>query len=369
MKKSLFYLMIPLGFIAFSCEPEETEPLTTDEAIVEMESVAATLSDDILDMVNTEGVEALTDLTNLADPFGEQGNDPVQRTFSEFDIEESRELVKQRIHALRNIFTPEAVAERIKDEHFVFEDHIGIYTYNFEFDSWDYTNGGIDYIQINFPSAGAGENNAQLNIYDYQDEAFETDEFGYLEVYYEPTALDANLLVNGNEVASVDFTASYNEEADPVTVNLALNLLPFTYALTFYDAGSNTSSVSASVSRGDRVIMGAGVDVTYAGPLKLVVNEISGDVTILSVSVDATLDVAGLTSAQEGDDINDFYTAEVFVDGEKVGDIEIDIEEEKIYIVFLDGQRKDAEDVFSAFITELEQIIADLENDLGSTVQ
>ena len=124
-----------------------------------------------------------------------------------------------------------------------FDDLKGTYTYSAANATWTYTEGG-DQIVFKFPATKEGtENNAQFAIY-----GLTTKHVVNTAAEYEgdvPTALKADLTVNGQKKMEYSFSAAYKDNGEPTSVNTSLTLDAFKFS---FDAKNTTSEVGVNYS-------------------------------------------------------------------------------------------------------------------------
>lgn len=353
------FLILLLIFLITGCDnnsEELKEPMTPEQAEEEILAMGELMSDDLVNMIQSDGAEALMDLSNLTLP---QMDANQTARFNSSDLTKIKESLKVRAQGFSQVFLPEQIGARTK-ERFVFEDHLGIYTYNFEFDSWDYTSGGIDHIQLVFPTEGSTENNAKFSLFDYEEVVITQNYGDFVDEYINPTVIDAALEIDEIMVATLDFQASWNEIGDPTSATVALMLKPFQYNITFDDLDATKSSLDVSVTHDDEFLIGSGFDITFISAEKEKLSEAIGYTGYRDFRIDATVDVEGFENATEESDLQEFYSAVLTKDGQKVGDIELDFENEVVYIVFANGEKKDLAVLLAPVFDEIELLLVDL---------
>ena len=124
----------------------------------------------------------------------------------------------------------------------IFDENVGIWSWNTTKQSWDFTKGG-DMIVYNFPSREDGkENNAVYTIYAYEglEQNHPYDYQGDL-----PTNIKADLTVDGQQQLSYTFTARYNAAGEPEDMASSLTIGTFEFAATVQN---NTEKVGARYS-------------------------------------------------------------------------------------------------------------------------
>ncbi|HEY5746523.1 MAG TPA: hypothetical protein VIU12_10630 [Chryseolinea sp.] len=139
-----------------------------------------------------------------------------------------------------------------------YADVVGVYTYSKANDTWTYQKTG-DKIVFKFPSTEAGTtNNAEYSVYGLETVTI-TSELGgdnYTGDY--PTALKADLTIDGTKHMGYTFSASYNSNGDPSAVAIALSIDSYTLA---YEVSNSTTEAKFdySLKDGDKLLFGYGV--------------------------------------------------------------------------------------------------------------
>lgn len=358
MKTIKSTLLIVLGLALYSCDDDKKEEVATpEEAKASMNQMAVSMEDDLVQMVNNDGVNALTELLDLVT---ETDSGPFSGRVK--PEAKSSEIIAQRIKRLKNIFIP-ASARVNENVLFVFEDALGVYDYNFEIQDFELVEQGGDKVQVNFPTAESTTNNATLNLTDYADLLI-IDEYDGWESYY-PTVLQADLSVDNETLVVLDLSANYSADGLPEKAEVSLTLLPFEFSMKFSDDVSTKSSVSYSMSKSGEKIMGSSLTVVYTSSDKEMLESLQGEVYYRSIALKGKLDVSKLDEEAEFYDINDFIDLALYDGSTKIGDIvfEDDEWETIAYIEYADGSKELLEDLLAPVIEELEDFIMELEGE------
>jgi len=365
MKRIAIYTLTALSFLTLSCNPDdEIVSDVTPEIEITPEMAKATMletdtqtSSDIVGITQTEGLEGLRSFFNLigdTDPFGGR---------SDISHEEYRGFIKKQTRLFRQIFNvKKSLAGKEEEDDFNFEENKGIYDWNFGTEDFEKT-GESTIIVLNFPTEGSQTLNAALQITDYAEVLIE-DEF---DAYYQPTRLAADLSIDEVLIIDADATVAYNDYGDPVSGNISLQLVPYTFSLVFDDTASTSASLIASISEGGEIIVGVDLTVTFDTADKENPTGISGSVQYGDLKVKG--DITNLDDDGEDEDINDFINLEVFENDTKLGDIifieetdEFDDTYYMPYIQYNDGSTESLEDLFEDTIIELEDFFDELED-------
>ncbi len=359
MKRIVFYTLAALTFLSVSCDPEKetTTEITAAEAKVALVQTDAESSADIVGITQSEGIEGLQDFFNLigdTDPFSGR---------SDVSHEEYRGFIKKQTRLFRQIFNPKKhISGKEEEASFDFEGNKGIYDWKFILEKFVRT-GDSDYIILNFPTEASPILNGSLRITEFE-EVLIIDDF---DEYYQPTRLAGDLTIDDELVIDADMTVAYNDFGDPISGDMSLLLVPYTFSLVFDDTASASSSLSASISKDDETIVGIDITVTFESADKEDLNTIAGSVQYGDLTVQGN--VTGLDSEDEDLDPNDFVNLEVYQNDQKLGDI-IFIEELNnfgdiqyaAYIEYSDGTTESLEDLFENTVMEIEDFIDDLED-------
>ncbi len=370
MIKKNVVTMLLLSILAASCEDDTPEVLTPAEAKLEISTLNNSMSGDIMQMTSSQGYEALLnlfDITNDVDPFG-------GRMYT--DVSRSKRVFKSAAKRLKSIFIPNKSVTALKlDEHdgFHFEDNWGIYVYDPTVDEFEKLPDVVEMIIIRFPTEGSETNNAELRITDYEEILIVEEDDGFVDEYFTPTLLKADLSVNDELLIDLSIELEYNEGGDPVAGDASLFIKPYTFTINFDDTQNTVSTLSASIDREDTRIVAIDVTVNFQTALKEEVTTLSGAVSYLNIALEGSIDVAGMEEAldaNEDADPNEFINLILTSNGRKIGDIvlieevidEQTGEEDYVpYVQYSDGSQERLEDALETVVAELEEFFDELE--------
>lgn len=360
MKKLFPLSLLALIFIT-SCGPDDSDQtpivdLTSEEASAKIVATGQLAADDVVSMVESDGVNALLSFAEL---------------FADFDQFSARtdkkNWVKAKFDIISNYFVY-GPASRIDEGEFSFDDIKGVYNWNFETEEFDRADDSGFFI-VNFPSEGSTTNDGELKITDLQFVTItQTDEFGSYEEEY-PTVIDGTLKVDGETYISLSASANWSSDGFPEKASVDLLVSPFNFLLEFDDTNSQSSSVSASLSKDGVTLMGVDVNVAFESLDKEEPTDIEGFVQYSNIKLSGSIDIVGYDENAydengefiEGFDGNEYIKLEVLIDDIKVGDISV--EDDILYIVYLDGTKEILEEILEDVIDDIEKALEEFEDE------
>jgi hypothetical protein len=139
-----------------------------------------------------------------------------------------------------------------------YADVVGVYTYSKANDTWTYEKTG-DKIVFKFPSTEAGTvNNAEYSVYGLETVTITSDLGGDNYTGDYPTALKADLTIDGAKHMGYAFSASYNSKGDPSAVSITLSIDSYTLA---YEVSNSTTEAKFdyTLKDGDKMLFGYGI--------------------------------------------------------------------------------------------------------------
>jgi len=361
-------------------EENNNNEVTVAEVNAELDDLSTNAGDDIVDIAQTEGVQALEDLTNIltevefinvrqAGPQNNQeGNGllaPIKEAHGQ-QLQAYKASLRSRIQKLRSTLVPakhlpgNARIQTSAD----FQAAWGVYTFNPATEEFEQTNQEVQYVEYLFPTEGSTTNNASLRINDYDETSFEDDGgFGFTDTYYVPTLLDVTLSVDGTEVMAVDFTATWVDEETPSTLQASMTLVPYTVAVDFDDAGNTSTKITQSMLVNNETLLAVGVDVTFKSSAKEEPSQVDGFVQYRNIKIQGNADVAVLEETESVEDLNAALDLTMLLNDQKMGDIVIEEdanEEIGLFLLLSDGTKRD-------LVTDvLEPIIESIEDELDN---
>ncbi len=362
-KLVLFGLILSVGFFT-ACEDDKDEELSYEESKETLQEMDSQMVADFEEMSQSDGMTAFATLQHMDDPFAEQKS-----------TKESHVIANIKEYAL-------PIGKKIKstkaESSFDFDNNVGTYTWNNTEGYWAVTpDDPSDKIVVNFPadSTNMDDNNATLTIYNYEEQESDGD-----NVYYQPTAIEADLVIDGTEYVNLSLTAEWDDNGEPEILNVSVFLNPFTYTGEI-ETTSTSGSIDFAINYDDNQIFSTGIDIDFKDDTKEEPKLIDGFFQYRKAKIEAKINVENIEQiiedlesgdsdyeTMEGaiDAVNDEIDAKIFHDGKKVADIEIgEIDDETgepiIILVFNDGTEENAEQYFDNFATNIEEFLNNME--------
>jgi hypothetical protein len=351
MKKLVAMMLMLVSVFFFACDDDEPDPLSPERAKTALSDLSTQMSTDFSDMQETEGMTAMQALMNMPDPFA----DPSKAN--------TRFAVIPNIYESLIPFSKEIKTKATYlSEGFDFDAHKGSYTWNNSTQSWTIVLGGNTII-INFPSDenNMGVNDAKLTISNYTE-----------DINYNPTAISAKLEVNNIKIVEITFSATWNTDDSPKSLNVEIFLKPFTFAGGF-EQTSSTAAVNFSILYNNTRIFAASLNVTFTDTTRDVLKKVSGFIQYRDIKITASVNIANIISIIEQVDagtspyatidealnaINKEIDAKVTKDGALVAKIKLGIhptEGISVMLEFSNGSEELAQPYFESFIASLEE--------------
>ncbi len=351
-------LVVLIGISACN-DDEGTGQLSKEDAKARLDEFNAGASGDLQGFADADGVQAIKDffdLTQTDDPFGRMSVD--KGKFRAFFSEKGR--------AFKSIFVKGPAFGRTKGA-ISFEEHAGVYAWNpelgeqGEFELIDESN----IIIILFPTEGSQTNNARLEISAIDEVEVYDEEWD--EYRYELAELKATLDVNQTEVASIDLEIEWDELGFPLSGSVTLAVSPYTASVSFNDAASTSSSITASFIKGDRTLIAISVTANYTDDSKSEesLSNLDGYVQFLDLKVQGSINVAAADEQEV--DWNEIVDVALYHNTDKLGDIVFVMENEEPvpYLQYADGSTEKLETVLKPVIDEIQALTEELDDDNG----
>ncbi len=266
--KRIFKSLVALILIAFfisSCSKDKIDSEEFSEKSVEenkavVENSAIEMAKSMDDMKNLEAVDVAVSLgerLDMDDPF-EDKFQKATKVAATVKVIAGLQAGNSGSHEVFSVMKsngeleddPESIEE-------VWDEVVGVYAWNSSLEMWEYTTGS-DKVIFQFPSRSDGlTNNAELTISDYSGvqmgNPLDDDYSGDL-----PVSLKMEVKVGETTLISQTFTAKYNSDGIPESIEADLTIEDFKFEV---DITNNDKEVSANykLSQGTQVIINAGV--------------------------------------------------------------------------------------------------------------
>ncbi len=363
MRNLLGFALITIMLFGLAACEEEENTLSPEESKQVLESFDSQIQSDFTEMENAEGMDAITRLQNMPDPFSTSKS---TKEKSQIFATLKENLLLNHQNELKSVNGTEP---------FEFDALVGTYEWNIEYEMWDVAHGNpADKIVIKFPSdETTTTNDVTLTLHDYDEQEFSDG----LSTYYEPTLLMADLYIGDTKYVDISMSASYNAEAIPIEMSASVMLIPFEFTVDFSET-STTTTIEQALYISDEKVMSVGAAVEFKTTDKIAAKELDGFMQYRDVKVDGTIDIEGLENisyegAETQQDVVDAINAEIDLaiyqnsTGDKLADIEFALVGEgteqtmDLVLVFADGSEELAEPYFENFITEIENFLNELE--------
>ncbi|MGE0090059.1 MAG: hypothetical protein AB7S50_11375 [Bacteroidales bacterium] len=365
LKKLMAIMLMLVSVFFFACnDDDEKDPLSPENAKTTLTDLGTQMSADMEQMMNSDGMNTIQILNSLSDPFAPVTVKSGIRTSVLPNIE------KYLIPTLKKDLQKSATAI----SGFEFNEWTGTYTWDNELGLWNPSDNPTDRIILIFPSDSTDmdNNDAQLTIYNYQEEMFVDDE---MYEYYQPTAISADLKVDNVLIVEISLTASWTAEGEPETLNTSVYLNPFTFSGGLI-VGTTSGTANFAINYNSTRLLSTGIDVTYTDATKEILKQISGYIQYKEVKVSASINVSNIMAIFQQletnpsayatpedliDAINDEINAKITKDGALVATIELVLSSGQdpefpvdIVLVFSDGTTEPAQPYFEEFAANIE---------------
>jgi len=361
INRKLISLMLAVSMLAVtSCEDDnEPEPLSTVEAEAVLANVGTDMETLMVEMMSTPAAVTLFNFMELTDPYPTMKGQaiPMASDFKEIYTQDAT-LSKKALGVITKMVS---VSEYVDP----FAEEFGTYTWDFEHNTWTYSDLPADKLVYEFPSDTVQTtNNATLTLYDFN--WIEQGDVGFATSLKVTLHVDTNLVLDVNYEA--DLTASGLN-----SVGVSISMLPFEMGANLsITSGSGFSTIAAGfdLKKQGLTITSANVELRVDGVSSINPFEIDDDFELMPTSakgylqmgeVKAQLDLAladfvaindNTTSSQAiVDAANEHLNVSFFTfpDGAKIGSLvwkwNATYYEMVPYFRFNDGTEKPLEEV------------------------
>ncbi len=344
--KKLFFVSLSVLFILSGCQNDEEEQsvdLTTEESKQLIDDSGVSLSDDVVSLVESDGVNQLIDLLNLLD---------------EHDVMYARTSrkawTKERLDLIKQYFVDGPAVKMGVETPSSLEDIKGQYIWNPKLEEFDVEVSEIFIVQ--FPTEGSSTNNAEFIISNLE----------YAEIDLNlPELINAQLKVDEVVIVELAYDVNWSADGTPQEADVSLLLSPFRFVIDFVDVFAKSTSLLTSVFINDEIIISVDVDVSYESESKTDPFLIEGFVQYRSLKIDGVVDAREIGLEANP---NDFINLALYSEDSKIGDIIFVLEEDSDgirdyipYVEYSDGSRQNLEDVLTPTFEEIEAIFSEFE--------
>ncbi len=344
MKKLLVLLTLGL-FVFTSCESDEEKggDIDSNEAKALVDNSADAMEQDIVSLVESEGVNAIIDFADLLD-----GSEVINGR-----VDQSK-WTKERLSLIAQYFVNGPAGRVNVDEPTSFDDIKGLYEWNP--DIQDFDKEASEFFIVRFPAGESETNNAELKISELEFETIIEVYEDFVDEYEVPSKIEAYLKVDDVTLIELSYLVDWSENGNPEKADIELFVSPFTFSLSFEDALTK-SSLLTSVKKGDDIITQVDLDVTFEDETKEEVLLVEGSVQYRSLKIAGSIDPREIP---EDGDPNEYIKLALYSNNDKVGDIVFVFEEEVgdyvAYVEYADGSREDLELILEPVLQEIEEI-------------
>lgn len=355
-KKTLSLFLLCGVILLSSCKDDEATSsglVSKDEAKGVINAFNGTATDDLQDLADVEGMEAIQDLFDLTasdDPFGRmQGDKQKVKAFFQKHGREFRSIVSN------------PAARTTGTEPFDFASYVGVYSWNpalgeaGEFELTD----EADIIVIEFPTEGSETNNARLELLAYDEVEVYNEELEQNE--YLPTVLEADLYVGDAKKAALALEAEWDESGFPLDAAIDFAVAPYSLQIAFDVSAATSSTVSAFLKLNNEVLLATSVKVNYSDNSKSEesLKNLEGFVQFRNLKIQGTINA----EAANGTEVNwnDIVKLGLYSENNKLADIvfvEDDQEGVIPYLQYADGTKEKLETAMQPVMDEIESLTA-----------
>lgn len=337
------------GMVAFySCDDDDNEPLSRNEAEELLTQTDGEVADITGEAMNSDGIKVVMQLSSMGMP---EIPDKTVRVAPRLMFKSSEQMDRASATVLESSISPELAKAFEKVISYGISDYEGIWTWTPN--GWSFEPSSSHTVVLKFPyPVEDSTNNATLTLYDYQTTI--------IEDYEEITALKAKIELNGVQVLSLTFSASYTP-AESYDLSVKFGNFQLTAAVDYTLVGTFDTYEYYSLSNLE-VVFKQGNATVFSLDVNLDINMLSEDNS--SVKVNATLIIKSLKLKVDADfetqdldfetnpdlDLNQFISIELFTtSGNRIGHFSIEFNpstgETTVYFIFEDGTQVNAEEL------------------------
>lgn len=338
--KKLPILIIALLFLA-SCQDDEKNPLTSDEAIEALQDTGDKAVEDIIDLMSSEGMSSIFMSADYIAYFMDYGSS----VRNEGDT-------KDKILQLFRLFA-KAPATRVSTD----TAPTGVYSWDASLQEFVFIE-DADVLILKFPVGDSGTNNGVFTVNALQLSATEM-----------PELVDVELTVGDEVMASLYLAVNWSQNDYPEEAEINLFLKPFTLTVGFNLSDGLQTTFDALLKKGNDEI--ASVSLVSSSLVSAIFNEelpqISGHIAYRNIRLQGSVDLEGVDTAIANEtDPNESIDLQLLIKGEVVGDIILVLETNEgytdyyPYVEFQDGTQVSVDDLLSDAFDSIEEQLGDI---------
>jgi len=221
-----------------------------------------------------------------------------------------------------------------------FDEVTGTYTWDEDADDFVFSKGSGKIVMY-FPAdtANRNNNNGVLTISNYN-------EVQVADSIFRPTSLSADLKVDNNELARLSFSASWDPQGLPLTLDLLVYLKPLTLTVNLSNSGAVATGSLSLVKEGDNLpIIAFGARVEFTDPSRQELSSVT-DAYFQVKSIRVEGGITNLNSIVDGEGAEDNMDIRILVDGAQVG--KLIVENDELMVKFSDGTTEPASNYFDS---------------------
>lgn len=256
-----------IGLVVLSCKKDEEkkDPYNVPFADYTIEENKANLED--------AGVEMVGELDELKEQQAIEVTAELIRRLESTEFEPGTSTLLES-----NLMFPVLLAQNIENENFnvnnmgkilksvssddpetleeLFDEIVGLYSYDFETDSFIFSDAVTDAVIIEFPGLETDvTNTASLTINDVSDFVPTDPMEGFEDITALPASLHCDLKYNGVVLMEYDFTATYESNGMPTGISSVFSVGPFSFSVNFTHTPFTKASMKYSFTHGDKILI------------------------------------------------------------------------------------------------------------------
>lgn len=301
-------LFLVILFTFSSCLEDQEQPtLPANESRVDIQNAVASFEIDVQELTSTSAFETLDRFFQL---LALDNN-----IFSRLERTEQQELLRDKIDQLKQAFIPVRALERDANARYDFTLSRGVY--NWVAAQQRFVNVGTSqFVVLNFPAPGSLTNNATFTLSNYED--IELSYNG--NTFYEPTEIDANIVIDNVQLVDFRFRCIYNTIGLPRQLDFDLFIDPYRLNLDYDDLDNGFTRFDAVITRNNERVMASGVNIDYPDSTKVDIDFMEGFLQYRNITMRGSVDMSVLDTLPDVD-YNNFIEWRIFNREALLGDV------------------------------------------------